>query len=140
MMSQSSRKRSSIWTFFTTAENTKFSKCSVCLKVVHGGHSTKSYTATNLVNHLKSKHPEEYKSYEELKVTKEKEINSKDRQSNGNEAKLKQITLPEARDLLKPWDINDHCAKSIHIKIAEMIALDCQPYSLVNNVVFKTLV
>ena len=141
MASQSSRKRSSIWTFFTTAENTKFAKCSVCLKEVpRGGHSTKSYTTTNLVNHLKSKHPEEYKNYEELKVTKEKEINIKDRQSYGNETTLKQVTLPEARDLLKPWDINDHRAKSIHIKIAEMIALDCQPYSLVNDVGFKALV
>ena len=51
----------------------------MCLKEVpHGGHSTKSYTITNLVNHLKSKHPKEYKNYEELKVTKEKEIDSKD--------------------------------------------------------------
>ena len=141
MASQSSWKRSSIWAFFTTAENTNFAKCSVCLKeVLRGGHSTKSYTTTNLVNHLKSKHPKEYKNYEELKVTKEKEINSKDQQSNGNEATLKQVTLPEARDLLKPWDINDHRAKSIHIKIAEMIALDCQPYSLVNDVGFKALV
>ena len=141
MALQLNRKRSSIWTFFTTAENTKFATCSVCLKEVpRGGQSTKSYTTTNLINHLKSKHPEEYKNYEELKVTKEKETNSKDRQSSGNEAKLKQVTLPEARDLLKPWDINDHRAKSIHIKIAEMIALDCQPYSLVEDVGFKALV
>ena len=63
-----------------TAENTKFATCSVCLKEVpHGGHSTKSYTTTNLVNHLKSKHPEEYKNYEELKVSNEKDINSRDR-------------------------------------------------------------
>ena len=66
MALQSSRKRFSIWTFFTTAESTKFAKCSVCLKEVpHGGYSTKSYSTTNLVNHLKSKHPEEYKNYEE---------------------------------------------------------------------------
>ena len=58
MALQSSQKRSSIWAFSMTAENTKFAKCSVCLKEVPcGGHSTKSYTTTNLVNHLKSKHP-----------------------------------------------------------------------------------
>ena len=50
--------------------------------------------------------------------------------------------LPEVRDLLKPWDISDHRAKSNHIKIVEMIVLDCQPYaySLVDDVGFKALV
>ena len=136
-----SRKRSSIWSFFKIAENTTFATCEVCLKEVpRGGRSTKSYTTTNLVDNLKSKHPEEYKAYQELKVSKEKEINHYDRQSNGNEAKLKQVTLPEARVLLKPWDINDHRAKAIHLKIAEMIAIDCQPYSLVDDIGFKSLV
>ena len=140
MVSQLNHKRSSIWTFFTTAENTKFATCLVCLKEMpRGGHSTKSYTTTNLVNHLKSKHHEEYKNYEELKVSKEKDTNSKDQQCNGNKARLKQVMLPEAGDLLKPWDINDHHAKSIHIKIAKMIALDCQLYSLVDDVGFQNL-
>ena len=54
--------------------------------------------------------------------------------------KLKQMTLTEAKVLQIPWDINDHCAKFIHIKIAEMIAQDCQPYSVVNDGGLKALV
>ena len=48
--------------------------------------------------------------------------------------------LTEAKELRLPWNINDHHAKFIHIKIAEMIALDCQPYSVVDDGGFKALV
>ena len=145
MASTSTRRRSSIWEFFSLAEDTKFAICSLCLKEVpRGGDNTKSYTTTNIVHHLKSKHPEEYKKYEELKAIKEKESSRKDKQAtklaNGDEAKLKQVTLAEVKDLLKPWDINDHCAKSIHVKVAEMIVLDCQLYSVVDDVGFKDLI
>ena len=50
------------------------------------------------------------------------------------------MTLTEAKELRLPWDINDHRAKFIHIKIAKMIALDCQPYSVVDDGGFKALV
>ena len=56
-------------------------------------------------------------------------MQSRDKQitkiGSGDEAKLKQVTLTEAKELRLPWDINDHCAKFIHIKITEMITLDC---------------
>ena len=53
---------------------------------------------------------------------------------------LKQVILAKAEDLHKVWDINDHRAKSIHTKINEMIALDCQPYSVVDDIGFGALV
>ena len=125
------------------AEDTKFAICSLCSKQVpRGGDNTKSYTTSNIVHHLKSKHPEEHKKYEELKATREKQ--NKDKQAtklgSGDESKLKQVTLAEAKELRLPWDINDHRAKFIHFKIAEMIALDCQPYSVVDDSGFKALV
>ena len=40
----------------------------------------------------------------------------------------------------KPWDINDQRAKLIHVKIGEMIARDCQPYSVVEDAGFNALV
>ena len=40
----------------------------------------------------------------------------------------------------KPWDITDQQAKRIHVKIGEMIARDCQPYSVVEDAEFKSLV
>ena len=38
------------------------------------------------------------------------------------------------------WDINDHREKFVHIRVTEMIALDCQPYSVVDDYGFKALV
>ena len=43
----------------------------------------------------------------------------------------------EAR--VQPWDINDTHAVHVHKKIAEMMALDFQPLSIVSNVGFIRL-
>ena len=108
---------------------------------MHGGDNTKSYITSNIVHHLKSKHPEEQKKYKELKATKEKQ--NRDKQStqigSADETKLKQVTLTEAIELQLPWDINDHRAKFIHIKIIKRITLNCQPYSVVDDGGFKAL-
>ena len=39
----------------------------------------------------------------------------------------------------KKWDINDKMIRAIHFKIGEMMALDNQPYSIVDNMGFKSL-
>ena len=123
---------------FKVAEDLKFAVCLKCLKEVpRGGDKAKVFTTSNLVNHL-WRHSEEYKKYEEMKVTaKEKETSGKQTTS---ESKLKQVTLALAEDMCKVWDINDARAKTIHIKIAEMIALDCQPYSVVDDIGFRALI
>ena len=53
---------------------------------------------------------------------------------------LRQLILAETEHLHKPWDINDQRAKLIHVKIGEMIARDCQAYSLVEDAEFTLLV
>ena len=40
----------------------------------------------------------------------------------------------------KPWDSNDQRAKLIDVKISEVIARDCQPYSVVEDAGFNALV
>ena len=78
MVSTSTRKWSSIWEHFSVVEDTKFAICSLCSKqVLHEGDNTKSYTSSNTVHHLKSRHSEEHKKYEELKATKEKQNSHK---------------------------------------------------------------
>ena len=101
----------------------------------------KVYTTSNLVNHLRN-HSEEYKKYEVMKVAvKEKEAaSSQDDKQTTSESRLKQVALPQAEDMRKVWDINDHQAKAVHIKIAEMIAQDCQPYPVVGDIGFGALI
>ena len=47
--------------------------------------------------------------------------------------------MEETRARIKIWDINDPKAERIHRKIAEMMALDYQPLSVVNDIGFTRL-
>ena len=44
--------------------------------------------------------------------------------------------MEESSDLVRVWENNDPCAKRIHQRIGEMIAIDCQPFSIVEDVGF----
>ena len=101
----------------------------------------KVFTTSNLVSHLR-RHTEDYKNYEELKTSKEKEASSQEdaRKRSSSDSTLKQVTLTQSEDRRKAWDINDSRAKAVHLKIAEMIALDCQPYSVVDDIGFRAMV
>ena len=48
--------------------------------------------------------------------------------------------MQETAELHKLWDINDPRAKKIHAKVGEMIAIDCQPVSIVDHEGFKSLI
>ena len=45
----------------------------------------------------------------------------------------KQLSLAESNDRIRVWDINDPRAHSIHRQIGEMIVIDCQPLSIVED-------
>ena len=48
-----------------------------------------------------------------------------------------QFSLIKVQDLTKIWDINDHRAQKVHRKVGEMLAIDCQPISMVEDVAFR---
>ena len=137
-MATSERKISVIWKFFSVAEDSKFAvcgKCQVC--VARGGTTTKSFTTSNLVQHLQTNHPEVYKEYSEKKANQE----PKQLKETRKRSLHRQLSLTETQELTKVWDINDHKAQRVHRKIGEMIlemiAVDCQPLSVVEDVGFK---
>lgn len=55
------------------------------------------------------------------------------------DSSLTQRTLKETLDLKKIFDINSPQAQKIHYAIGEMIALDTQPFSIVEDIGFKRL-
>ena len=126
-----SKRRSPIWLYFTACENDRQATCKVCrAKVSRGGQTVKTFTTTNLVGHLR-KHPAEYKMYEDEKNTAEQLSHE-----SKSEAPLKQLTLEESSSRTKVWDASDPRAFEITTKVGEMIALDCQPLSVVDNIGF----
>ena len=50
-----------------------------------------------------------------------------------------QLTLEETLSLKKIWDINSSQAISIHNSVAEMVIVDFQPFSIVEDVGFNKL-
>ena len=97
------KKCSVIWEFFVLDEDTKYAVCNTCqTRISRGGKSTKSYTTTNLVSHL-AKHPEVNKQYSERKAA-EETLSQKETRKRRIEH---QLSLEEAQELSKVWDIND---------------------------------
>ena len=110
--------------------------------VSRGGSSAKTYNTTNLINHLKKDHLVDFKDYEKKKVQelKEKDAAEKNASMGGpKQVVMKQISLEETEARAKPWEINDPRAVWVYQKIAEMMALDFLPYSIVTNEGFSQL-
>ena len=48
-----------------------------------------------------------------------------------------QLFLKETQELSKPWDINDARSQRVHKRIGNMLAVDCQLLSMVEDIGFK---
>jgi len=84
-----------------------------------------------MVTHLKGKHEKEFKSYEERKSALAKSTTGTPASSS------KQLTLEQAFNPVKFWDIEDKRAMKLHYAVAEMIAVDNLPISHVENEGFR---
>ena len=120
------RVKAVIWDFFTVSEDSdKFASCSICKDLVsRGGSCVKSFNTTNLIDHLKKKHPGDYVDYEEKKKIR----NLKEMEKKKERTAFRQLTMLEAETKVKVWDINDPHAMRIHKLVGEMIATDNQPF------------
>ena len=132
-----SEKRSPIWEYFKVAEDSHYAICNAtnCSKSVsRGGQTTKTFNTSNLVYHLKSKHKELHEEY--LRKLSDGKLAKDVIFRPASQSNSKQLTLPDMRK----WDVSDPRAQTIHFRIAEMIALDYQPISLVDDVGFSRLI
>lgn len=97
--------------------------------VSRGGTTAKTYNTTNLVNHLKKNHAEEYVQYTKSSTENESKATRKPRQ----------LSMEEITEKSRCWDINDPRSQNIHRKIGEMIAVDYQPFTIVEDTGFCSL-
>jgi len=132
--------RSPVWGFFSVCEDKKFAKCEECSEVVsRGGDSAKTFTTSNLVSHLRANYPVVYRKFCESKDKKESQRQD-ERVDSGGFTALRQLTLRGSEDHVKIWDVNDPRAAVLHRKLGEMIALDYQPMSVVEDIGFLRFV
>ena len=129
------RVKAIVWNYFVVSErNERFAVCQLCNEnVSRGGKTIKTFGTSNLIDHLRKKHPTDFRDYEEKKKVHELKV------KQAKEGGKKQLTLTEVEARVQPWDINDACAVRVHKKIGEMMALDFQPLSIVSDVGFIRL-
>ena len=64
-----SRVKAPIWDYFKiVADDEKYCICSVCSKrVSRGGKTVKTFNTSNMIDHIRKKHTNDYKDYESKK-------------------------------------------------------------------------
>ena len=135
-MSNAGRKRSEIWNYFSiSVSDEKKAVCHECQEnVARGGDKTNSFNTSNLRKHLRNRHPEKLRELEEN----EKEASRK-KAVVKEQTSSSQATLEECLEWTRPYPIDHPVAQRITHFIAEMMALDCQPFSIVEDQVFVRL-
>lgn len=155
-MSHKGQVKSIVWKFFNiNVDNETKVTCKLCSKILsRGGKTEKTFTTTNMKKHLQTQHQDQLEEEERLIVeelaqesqkrsitcyfTSEKKTKV-DCEASSADSSHSQRTMEETLELKKIWDINSTKAKEIHTAIGEMIAIDSQPFSIVEDVGFTRL-
>nr|XP_053615039.1 zinc finger BED domain-containing protein 4-like [Plodia interpunctella] len=137
----SAKKKSPLWEYFDiNSENNKLAVCLLCnVNISRGGEGKKAGTSA-MKNHLKSKHPDEFRAVNKEKAAVEPTtISLAIAGTSSSSFAKKQLTMTESFERKLLWDINDAKAKKYHYLVAEMIALDNEPLSIVERTGFTRL-
>ncbi len=120
---------SAVWAFFVVKkEDTRLAICNSCkCEVMRGGSRTKNFNTSNLISHLKFRHTEIYKDYQ-TKVTAKQTLPTTNK------------PIQQTLDNTKKFDKDSAKAKAINCKVMEMIAIDDQPFSIVEDFGFRRLI
>ncbi|XP_055535390.1 zinc finger BED domain-containing protein 4-like [Wyeomyia smithii] len=133
-------KRSAVWEFYLVNDEGKSAKCIECNATISRGGIGKNATNTAMVNHLKL-HPKLYQAYGAKECERKSSKASKERLS---QTTLKECffffnELKECLSAAEKWDPKSIKSKEITGAIAEMMVLDLQPFSMVENEGFRRL-
>ncbi len=120
---------SAVWAYFIVKkEDTRLAICNSCkCEVMRGGNRTKNFSTSNLISHLKFRHTEIYKDYQ-MKVTAKQTLPTTNK------------PVQQTLDNTKKFDKDSAKAKAINCKVMEMIAIDDQPFSIVEDFGFRRLI
>jgi len=128
-----------VWKYFTISaiDSTRVS-CNICnTSLSRGGKGAASYNTSNLRKHLESKHDDEYRELRRLEDEKKTPAapaaaGACTSTSTGR-ALTQQPSIVRAFDNRRLWEFDGQRSRRIHRVIGEMIALDDQPFNVVNN-------
>ena len=124
-----SKPSSKVWEFYAVnAVSNKLANCLICSdKISRGGNDARSFGTSALINHLKAKHPTHYTLYKE------------DKSKKINDSVESQPTLDKFLTKNKSFCQTDKRHIQITKKLGEMIAVDMNPFSIVEDIGFRRL-
>lgn len=127
---------SSVWSFFKVSEeDPRYAVCNDCEgRVMRGGVRVKSFNTTNLITHLKNKHPGAFKEYEKLANAKKQQKNAA---ANATAAAPVGSLIEQALEKTKKFHKDHPKQKALTMAITKMIAVDDQPFSVVEDEGFR---
>jgi len=140
--------RSFIWNLFEEdADDKTYAKCLHYKSRIKRGKDKRCFSTSPLMKHAETHHREVFMKEKEAAeaAAKQKDAESKQpppkkqKMDSLQTAHLSQMRLQEVFAPHKVWDINDSHAKAINQKVMAMIALDNQPFTVVEDEGFVDL-
>ena len=124
------------WEYFTVSEkDPRFAVCKTCSsEISRGGTTRKDFNTTNLIGHLKNRHAAVYSDY--LQADKKRRDDAAKKATTTCKT---QTLINTAFEKGKKFPIDSTKAKQITSKVMEFIALDDQPFSVVEDAGFRSL-
>lgn len=108
----------------------KFANCNLChASISRGGTNSRDFNTSNWIKHIKNRHSTEYESFVTQTATANNPSNPK--------TFTKQPTLQQTLQRTEKYD--HPRAQNITVALTECIALDDQPFQLVDNIGFRHL-
>ena len=105
------QKKAAVWSFFTVQEDSRLASCNTCKQAIScGGKMAKTFNTTNLVLHLKSKHPEVFHQYE----GRQKELKMGGLVEDKGKGKMSQMMQQDSFECTKLFDVIYSRAQIIH--------------------------
>ncbi|GBP85051.1 Zinc finger BED domain-containing protein 4 [Eumeta japonica] len=150
-----SKRKSRVWMFFEQLDNdSRKVKCNQCQVIISRGGQGKTANTTSMNNHIKYKHPTLIPQLGSAIKCSSTDDSTKSQISTeelpkavptpstsvSSEVSLSQKSQQNIEDSLTiHWSCEDLRSREINIAIGEMIALDNQPLSIVENTGFRNL-
>ena len=121
-------RKSGVWEFFfiNLVDDSKVTCCICDTEVSRGGKVAKDFNTSNMRKHLRNTHPEDYKKLQ----TKE---------DDAKEGKSRQLSIGELFEKSQPYPFDHPRSREITKRIGEMIAVDNEPFTLVDHAGFSRL-
>ena len=111
--------------------------CYLRREISRGGKSAKTYTTTNLKKHLHCRHQAQFKEFEQQEEAKTGDEANK---QSGSRPSRRQVFLVFVVGKHQPFGFDHSKAREINRLVAELIAVDNQPFSVVDDIGFNRLI